>query len=124
MNWHHTYDIPGVARETCDASRVLVPRKSLIEKDTLYKNSVTDDKLFWDWIPIHADTSLCYVTSSESSWSGNKYWKQTGKQINFLFFLPFFFFSYIVVNRQDFDLFKTLRKSLICQNNKMTVTYN
>lgn len=83
MNWYHTYDVPGVARKTCDTSRVLVPRKSLIERDIWYKNSVTDDKLFWDRIPIHADTSLCYVTSSESSWSGNKYWKQTGKQIKF-----------------------------------------
>ena len=73
MNWYYTYDISGAARKTLDDCRVLVPRKGPIERGMLYKNSEADDKFFWDWIPIHADTSLRYVTCSESSWSGNKY---------------------------------------------------
>ena len=54
-------------------SIILVPADGFIEREVFHKNFITENKTFWNRIPIHADTCKCYVTASESSWPRNKY---------------------------------------------------
>lgn len=72
MNWWNPYGVPSVTTETCDDIRGFVPRESFNERDILHYNPVSDNKAFWDWIPIQADTCKCYVAGSESSKAWNK----------------------------------------------------
>lgn len=64
MNWQHTYGELSVAAEIHDESIGLVPMEGLIKGIILHKNSVAENKAFWNRIPIHADTCECDVADS------------------------------------------------------------